>query len=107
MEGECTFRQRNRLLLQTTFLHLLPSANNFFVHLIAVEFNIHLYIYSLICLRLHCRMCEKRGIVRSVNLIWKQTFNSFVLVYWPGPFLRIFPLGGGFFEKGPFCETIY
>ena len=26
----------------------------------------------------------------------------------PGPFLRIFPWGGGaFFEKGPFCEIIY
>ena len=26
-----------------------------------------------------------------------------------GPFLRIFPWGGGgaFFEKGPFCEMIY
>jgi hypothetical protein len=25
-----------------------------------------------------------------------------------GPFLRIFPWGGGaFFEKGPFCEIIY
>jgi hypothetical protein len=25
-----------------------------------------------------------------------------------GPFLRIFPVGGGtFFEKGPFCEIIY
>jgi hypothetical protein len=52
-------------------------------------------------------MCEKRGVVRSINLIWKQTFNSFVLVYWSGPFLRIFPWGGGFFEKGPFCEIIH
>ena len=40
------FRQRKQfflvlLSLQTIFLHLLPSANNFFVHLIAVDFIIN------------------------------------------------------------------
>ena len=44
--GGQTFRQRKQffwvlLLLQTIFLRLLPSENNFFVHLIAVDFIIN------------------------------------------------------------------
>ena len=55
--------------------------NNFFCPSDCCGFHykfiyIYIYIYS---------------IVRSINLICKQTFNRVFWVYWSGPFLRIFP----------------
>ena len=55
-------------------------------------------IYSLICARLHYRMCDQTtcGVVRSINLICKQTFNSFLGIP-VRSFLRIFLWGRGAF----------
>ena len=87
------------------FLRLLPSANNFFCpsDCCSIDCCWHTNsIYSLICAPLHYRMCDRTtcGVVRSINLICKHTFNIF-LEYWAGPFLRIFPwgTGGGHFLK--------
>ena len=40
--------------------------------------------------------------------VTKEAARDVMNTSFAGPFLRIFPWGGGaFFEKGPFCEIIY
>jgi hypothetical protein len=74
--------------------------------LIAMDFILNWYIYSLICARLHYvhyRMWDWTTcgvVVRSVNLISKQTFNS-VFRYTGQRLFKDFSTGeGGIFWKG-------
>jgi hypothetical protein len=45
-------------------------------------------------------------LVCPTALLTQYTYTTlFEILSWP--FLRIFPWGEAFFEKGPFCEIIY
>jgi hypothetical protein len=65
--------------------------------------------------------CGRQGTTYGPNLVWGGghrlvcptalltpcTYTTLFEILPGPPFFKDFPLGGAFFEKGPFCEIIY
>ena len=84
----------------------MAAISYFFYKLLLVDFSVTFYVYTKEIMPIKsARVSTECTIVNTMRFMEHYLYNNDTVTR---AFFKDFPVGGGgFFEKGPFCEIIY